>query len=628
MDYNQIGLKVGIEIHQQLDTHKLFCKCPSVLLEKDPDNIVKRKLRAVASELGQFDPAALHEFKLNKMYHYQLFNNNTCLVELDEEPPHAPNPDAMEISIKISQMLNAKIVDEIQFMRKTVIDGSNTSGFQRTALVGVDGYLEVEGKKISIPTISVEEDAARKVSEEKNINVYRLDRLGIPLIEIGTGPDIHSPKEAELVAKKLGLLLRITGNVMRGLGTIRQDLNISIAEGARIELKGAQDLSMVSDYINFEIERQKKLISIKKELEQKGLTANHLDNTVYDISDLFIGSNSKIIASALKKGGVIMCIKAPGFSGLVGKEVQPGRRFGTEMSDYAKKAGVKGIFHSDELPNYGITDSDVENIRVRIESQKEDAFILVAGKEKIAKKALGYVYDRLVLAFEGVPGETRKAKEDGTSAYMRPLPGSARMYPETDAPPYVVTAEILEKIKENLPPSPEEKLRQYTEKGLSDELANAILVSPRMVLFDKIMASSSLSATLVASTLESTFISLRREGVNVESISDKHIIEMFEKVEDKSVSKEAIPQILTQCTKTPEKSMDKIIEASGLSGFDTESLDVIVKNIVEEKKDFIKEKGAFALGPIMGLVMKKVRGKVDGKLVSASVKKHIDALLN
>jgi len=349
-DYRKLGLKVGLEVHQQLNTkHKLFCQCPTELDEK-VGNSLERYLKPVMSELGEIDVAAYFEWEKGKKFVYDVPLNSSCLVECDEEPPHPMNLEAIMIGLAITIALHGNPVDEVLVMRKTVIDGSNTSGFQRTAIVGLGGYLDdVEGR-ISIQTIAIEEDAARKIEELKDTVRYNLDRLGIPLIEISTGPDISSPEQAKRVALEIGQMLRLTGKVKRGLGTIRQDLNVSISGGVKTEIKGVQDLDLIPKIIENEAKRQRSLLEIREALRSRLDKETFLENFMFkELTDLFRETKSRVILSELNRGGQVIGIKAPGFAGILGKEVMPGRRFGTEVSDYVKSlAGLGGIFHSDE----------------------------------------------------------------------------------------------------------------------------------------------------------------------------------------------------------------------------------------------------------------------------------------
>ncbi|MFC1648938.1 Glu-tRNA(Gln) amidotransferase subunit GatE [Nanoarchaeota archaeon] len=281
-DYKKLGFKSGIEIHQQIEGKKLFCNCPTEIRKDEPDFSVKRRLRASAGETGKADIAALYEMGKQKHYLYQGYEDSTCLVELDESPPRPLNPEALAIVFQVCKMLNAKVVDQIQVMRKIVIDGSNTTGFQRTALIGRDGYIEVNGKRIGIPTICLEEEACQVMKRTKTHDVYNLSRLGIPLIEIATDPDMATPEEARDVAAKLGMILRSTGKMKRGIGSIRQDVNMSIKGAGRIEIKGFQDLRSIPKVIDKEIDRQLKLTKQGKKIE------SHVRKAEPDFSTSFL----------------------------------------------------------------------------------------------------------------------------------------------------------------------------------------------------------------------------------------------------------------------------------------------------------------------------------------------------
>ncbi|MDI6654712.1 MAG: Glu-tRNA(Gln) amidotransferase subunit GatE [Candidatus Hydrothermarchaeota archaeon] len=494
---------IGFEIHQQLETHKLFCKCPSLLKEEKPEITVERRLRPTQSELGEIDRAALEEFLKGKSFVYEVYLDTICLVELDEEPPHEPNEEAIDICTEIALMLKCNIVDEVHFMRKLVIDGSNTSGFQRTAIVALDGYLETDRGRVGIPTICLEEEAARKIAEEGKKTIYRLDRLGIPLIEITTAPDITTPEQAREVALKIGEILRATGKVKRGIGTIRQDINVSIEGGARVEIKGVQELNQIPKIIENEVERQKNLID----------------------------------------------------------------------------------------------------------------------------------------AIGGVPEETRAANPDATTSYMRPLPGAARMYPETDIPPIVITPERVNRIRAKLPELYEEKKRRYIESHkLSEEMASQLLASsatfnfgigkkPLWKFYDEIVKEIKITPSIAANTLLGTLKDLKREGYNVESISDEKLKEVFRLVAENRIAKEAIPEVLTAIAENPKQKVEEALKLVGTKSFEKEEIAEIVRNVLKAREEFVREKGLNAAKPLMGAVMKEMRGKVDGKTVNEILQKELKKFL-
>ena len=462
MDYKSIKFKSGLEIHQQLETNKLFCNCPSSLSNKKPSNKLKRKLRAVAGESNEFDVAALHESLKKEEFIYEFFEENTCSVELDEEPPHGINKDALKIALQVAILLRAKIPDELQVMRKTVIDGSNTSGFQRTILVGRDGHLQTSKGDVGISVICLEEDSARKIKKDNKIITFKLDRLGIPLIEIGTKPDIKDPLHAKEVAEKIGMILRSTGKVKRGLGTIRQDVNISINNGSRVEIKGFQDLKKMPSIIDNEIKRQK---------------------------------NNKI---------------------------KP---------------------------------------------------------------------------------EVRKANANGTTTFLRPITGSARMYPETDIKPVIVTNKILKSIEK--PELISEKVQKYEKIGIPGDISRD-LIKHNINIGDY---NFKINKKIIAHTLiEKPKEIWAREGIAYE-FKKKDFDLIFSSLEKKEIAEEAIYQILLEISKR------KIPNLSKYKKLDTKKLETEIKKLVQKNKNL-------SIGALMGDIMKKYRGKIDGKKVSQLIKKY------
>ncbi|MBP1912331.1 Glu-tRNA(Gln) amidotransferase subunit GatE [Thermococcus stetteri] len=622
-NYEGLGLKVGLEIHRQLDTKKLFSPVPSELSD-EVDFTFERRLRPTMSELGEIDPAALEEFKKGRKYIYEGNYRLTDLVYMDEEPPRGPDREALEVALQISYLLNAKPVDEVHFMRKIVIDGSNVSGFQRTAIVAVNGKVDTPWGSVGIPTVCLEEDACRIVERRDKEVIYRIDRLGIPLVEISTTPDIHHPEQAKVVAKYIGDALRATRKVKRGLGTIRQDLNVSIRGGARIEIKGVQELDMIPLIIEREVERQLNLLRIRDELRKRGVKPEDIREEFYDVTDVFQNTGSKIIARAIKSGGKVLAVKLPKFRGLIGKEIQPGRRLGTEMADRAKKY-VKGIFHIDELPNYGITELEVNAVIEKLGLGEDDAFVLVAAEEETAKNALREVIKRAREAIEGVPEETRRALPDGNTQYMRPLPGKARMYPETDIPSIFLPPEEKERIKANLPELPQERVERYVKEYRIDRsLAETLVNDERDELFEELVERG-VKPSLAASILVVVLKGLKKE-VPIEDVTDEHIREAFELYLEGKIAKEAFEEIFKELALHPEKSAKQVAEEKGLTLLSEEEVEKIIDEVIQQNIEVIKAKGMGAMGMIMGRAMAKLRGRADGKLVSSLVRKKIQEI--
>lgn len=620
LDYEKLGLKMGLEIHQQLNTdEKLFCACNCNLTDKEPEFKIFRKLRPTQSELGKIDRAAFEEARRKLNFIYEAYTHETCLVDADEEPPHPLNLEALEISLIMSTLLNMHVVDEFHVMRKQVIDGSNTGGFQRTGLVATEGYLETEYGRVIIENLCLEEDAARRMGHEKGIVTFRLDRLGIPLVEITTDPSIHHPEQAKEVAYQIGQILRST-NVKRGLGTIRQDLNISIRDGARIEIKGVQDLDLMPKMVENEVIRQINLVKIRDELIKRNAS---VDDNLYDIAGVLSETKSKIISGAES----VFAIKLNGFKGLIGMEIQPGRRFGTELAGYAKKMGVAGLFHTDELPAYGISEHEVASINEFLGLEENDAFILVADDEEKVINALHEVQRRSMMALDGVPEETRKATLEGNTEYLRPLPTASRMHVETDIPPMGISRGQIDKIKSNLPELPEEKKQRIIKQyDLSEDLATQLVRTDYADNFEIVKKETNTDSVTLASTFAYIFKELRRDGCDTEKLNNHVMVETFNLLEDDKISKDAISDILTNVC-NENNSPQKAAESLNLTMLTSEDVEKIITGIVNSNKKIVEERGMGAMGPLMGKAMGKLKGKSDGKLVNKLLKDKIQNII-
>jgi len=351
----------------------------------------------VASELGEYDPAALHEAHRRRTFYYESYIDRVCLVELDEEPPHPVNQEALEVVLQASLLLNARVVDEIQVMRKTVIDGSNTAGFQRTMLVGTDGLVETSEGDVILHYFCLEEDAARIMEVDERFVHYRLDRLGIPLLEIVTGPVFISPAQAGEVAGKLGRIIRSL-NVRRGIGSIRQDVNVSTKYGTRIEVKGVQRHRMIPLIMENEARRQKALWEIGQELSALSprIERAELETRTRTVTDLFLSSASRVLRSLIDRGGVVVALPVPAMRGFPARELSPGMRLATEFKDQLLTLGIRGVIHSDEDPErYGISPSEHAALTDALDLQDGDAFILFASRPEVVPLALDKLYARI-----------------------------------------------------------------------------------------------------------------------------------------------------------------------------------------------------------------------------------------
>ncbi len=621
---DRIGLKVGLEIHQQLATNKkLFCRCKPI--ESDDYSMrFSRKLRLAKSEFGKYDPAALFESSKSKTIHYNANPQSSCLVEYDDEPPHALDKDAKHTALIIASALNSNIFDESYVMRKIVIDGSNTSGFQRTMLVSQGGHIQVDGKKIGVQSICLEEDAAKLLKDTEESREYSLDRLGTPLVEIALDPVSGSPAEIKKIALSLGRLLRVTRRVTRGIGSIRQDVNVSISGGGIVEVKGVQQLDQLEKVIMFEAKRQHGLQLIAQKLQNVNLDGLGKKDSI-DVTSFFAGSKSKVIQKSIMEGAVIRVLGVRGFARMFGYEPYEGIRLGKELGQQVRFFGIGGIFHSDELPNYGIESDDVVKLRELLKLKKDDGFLIIAGPKDKIEFALDAVINRIKNSKNGVPAETRAATPAGETVFLRPRPGSSRMYPETDIPPVLVKNDELTAAKNSIPKSWDEIISDLQKKyGLNAQLAEQIFDSDYMDLFESICANRQ-NPNFVASVLCSTITNLQRQGLDPALLKQEHITRVFELLAEDKITKESIEMIFEGIMSAKSKSPDEFVQSS--STFDDKELEKFLDTLVSDNAKIIQKQGLHSTGMLMGLAMKSLRGKVSGEKLSKLLELRIAKIL-
>jgi glutamyl-tRNA(Gln) amidotransferase subunit E len=633
IDMNEIILKVGFEIHQQLSTqNKLFCNCKCLEVE-NYDSIFLRKLRPAHSELGSYDRASIFEFTKMRTIKYHSSYIASCLVEADEEPPHEINRDAMDTALIVSLALNSNIIDEINVMRKIVIDGSNTSGFQRTMLISYGGHLQVDGKKIGVQTICLEEDSGKLLSDDGKFREYGLDRLGIPLIEIALEPVTGTPTEIVKIALTLGRLLRTTKRVARGLGSIRQDVNISVNNGKGIvEIKGVQRLDQLIKVIEYETTRQHGLILIAEKMNRERKPNDIIiGDKIMDITNIFIDSSSKIIQKVISnKENIFMAVRVKGFKGLFGFEPYPDIRIGKELGELVRFYGFGGLFHSDELPNYGITDIEVKKVNEILDIDiSKDGFIILGGPREKMSIAISAICDRLNNVSSGVPSETRAARIDGKTIYSRPKPGSARMYPETDISPFKITDDLLVPLKEKVPKSWNETILYLAKKyQLNENLAEKIFDSNYFEIFEVLCDLTKISPSFIASKLTEDILNLERQGYDSSILNNDILLDIFKRLDSGLIAKESINLIMEKLMNKTTKSVDESIRVLGIKSISDEELEKIINKIIEDNMLIIQEKGMKAMSALMGKCMTILRGKVNGKKINEVINNKLNIILN
>ena len=626
--FKDVGVKVGLEVHQQLDTKKkLFCSCTPI----ESDEYTKkfqRILRAVKSELGEYDPAALFEKSKSKTIMYFVNPQSSCLVEEDEEPPHNLDKNAKDLSLIIASSLKSNIFSEIYPMRKTVIDGSNTTGFQRTMLISQGGFIEVDGVEIGVQSICLEEDAAKLLGDKGSVREYSLDRLGVPLIEIALEPVEGTPSKIKKIALTLGKLLRSTKKVTRGIGSIRQDVNVSVKNGGSVvEIKGVQQLDQLEKIIEFEAKRQHGLVKIAEKLQNSKFSEISSDS-VFDITNDWSDCQSKIIQNALNDKFIIKAVKVSNFSGMFGFSPYEGIRLGKEIGQLVKFYGIGGIFHSDELPNYGIEEKDVEIVKNILSVKPNDAFFVIAAPLSKIDFVIESIIRRINHAMKGVPPETRLATPNGETVFLRPRPGASRMYPETDIPPIIVTKKELEIARANIPKSWDESLKDLQKKyGLNMQLSEQIFDSQYIELFEKLSGKSKVNPTFIASVLCSSITNLERSGLDSKLLKNEEIVKTFENLESGKISKESVEIIFENIMSGKSKTVEEAMKNTSTQSLDEIKLEEIIKNIISENKELIHNQKERSIGPLMGIAMKDLRGKASGETINSLLIKNIKKVL-
>lgn len=612
---------VGIEIHQQLAlSTKLFCSCPPIKTEEFPYKF-ERRLRPAQSETGRLDPAAVFEYAKGKSNVYFWSPASACLVEADEEPPHPLSTEGLDAALLVAKTLRSNVVDEAHVMRKIVIDGSNTGGFQRTVVIGLGGGFRVDGKEVGIQSVTLEEDAARIIGEDPESRRFALDRLGVALVEVALEPIRGDPEFVGRVALHLGRILRSTGMAARGLGTIRQDLNVSVSGGKVIEVKGVQKLTLVPKVVGYEIRRQRGLGLIAKELRKRGI--KRVECSTRDITAQEAQSGSRVVRELVAAGGTTVCIKARDLSGLIGWEPIPGIRLGKELAEVARANSLGGIIHSDEFDRQGILEAEASRLRAKMEGSVKDAFVLVAGPAQDVERVVRLLVARVKGAIGGVPAETRAALDNGETRYMRPRPGSQRMYPETDIPDIEVTGETLKRLSKSVPKDWKERVEGLRKNySLSEDMALKIYDSGLTDEYESLATELKLEPSFVASVLVDLPVRLSREGIPEEALGFDILSQLLRAVEVEKLAKELVPDV-ARAVGGKRKTVPEAIESMGLVAARESEVRNIVEAVISSRRELISQRGEGAFSPLMGEVMRELRGRADGALVSRVLKEAL-----
>ncbi len=628
-DYKRIGFKSGLEVHQQLKTEsKLFCRCNAGIFHQndDYDAEVIRHMRPTLSEMGVYDGTALMEFKTRKEIVYRINNHTACTYEVDDTPPFHIDGKALEIALEIALASKLNIVGEVHITRKQYLDGSIPTGFQRTAILGVEGELQLKNKTVRLIQLSIEEDSCREISDIGHRRVYKTDRLGMPLIETVTYPDCETPDELAEAAQYIRFLNRSTEKVRTGIGAGREDVNVSCAGGSRVEVKGVAHNKWIPELSHNEAFRQYALLNIRKKL-LKAITdtekwAPHNREITKNDRSLMSGP----VAEALGRGFKVWAINLPECRGILSHFTQPGKVFASEISDRLKVIAcieMPNMIHSEEFGGYDNTSLFAELANI-INAKPGDAQIILWGPKEDIPTALETVEERFRMAFIGVPEETRKSFPNGTTMFERVLPGRDRMYPDTDSAPIPLSNEYIEKLGRNIPKDVSERIHQMREWGIPEDTWTYLLSKNLVTMIDRIHNDLGFDAKIIGTIIGHRFRSLEGRKQLHHSFSYETLYEMFSFIKSKELLP-AIARVMLPAVVTSGKpDFEKILGEMNHRKYTMKEITIQATGLMDEfRKVCFEYSDRAASDWIMGRVHMLALGNED----LAGVRKEINRLL-
>jgi glutamyl-tRNA(Gln) amidotransferase subunit E len=618
-DYAEVGFRSGLEIHQQLLTEKkLFCRCPAGRYSEKYDAEILRHMRPTLSELGEYDGTALMEFKTKKEIIYRINRETVCTYEMDDTPPFMMDEQALDIALGVAMLTSLNLVDELHIARKQYLDGSIPTGFQRTTIVGVNGWVPYKDRRISIVQLGLEEDACREVSDVGHRRVYLTDRLGMPLIETVTGPDMRTPQEVAEVAQILRRLVRSTGQVRTGMGAAREDVNVSVRGGTRVEIKGVPRIPRIPLLTYHEAMRQWNLLRLREELRGRGITPETFSSGSEDVTRLLLKTSYQPIRDALDAGAVAGAVVLRGFRDLLNWQTQTNTRFSREISDRVRVVAcltkLPNIIHSDSLSET-LSSARWEAVRKAVRASADDTVVVVWGPVEDVKTGLQEIAIRAREAAIGIPSETRQALRDGTNGFERILPGPDRMYPDTDLPPKQVTEERLERIRRGLPVPVWTREAWYRELSLPADVIEPLAVSRLAGLFEILVRDWKIEPTAAAVALIQFRKRLKKNGFNPDALTEEILRRIFALFRDRKISREGVLALMEKAARgeplpgagevrpaTDEEIYAQVVASNG-------ALRTMALHNPDKRSHVL-----------MGLVMTALRGRVEGAAVAERVR--------
>jgi len=632
-DYAAIGLKCGLEVHQQLRTRtKLFCRCPAGRYSDAYDCEILRHMRPTLSELGEYDGTALMEKKTKKNIYYRIHSETVCTYEFDDTPPFFPAEDALDVAIEMALLLRLNTVSELHIARKQYLDGSIPAGFQRTTILGVDGWIPFKDRRVTIWQLGLEEDSCREVTDVGHDRVYRTDRLGMPLIEVVTGPDMRTPQETAEVGEIIRRLCRSTGKVRTGYGAARQDTNVSVRGGTRIEIKGVPQLGRIPRLIYNEAMRQCALLEIRDELRKRGVTEDSFTQFSADVTSIVARTHYGPMREALDAGMIVKCVVLRGFAGILNRQTQEDTTFAKEFSDRIRVisclTSLPNMVHSD-MASESLYGKDWKRIRKRLSAESGDALVLVWGDEVDTKSACEEISIRAHEATVGVPSDTRQGLKDGTNGFERVLPGAERMYPDTDLPPIAIDPVRVERIRNELPAYVWDVDRRYRDCGLSDELVFALHRSSYGEVFLRIVDELGCDPVFVAVVLCQCVKSMRRQGLPVEQVKDTELFEIFRAHSEDRCGRDGVVQVIRtllleaeQGTEAPR--VDEALSSLRYGAVPRTEIERELSVLINAEGSDCFRSAAARKRYLMGTLKQKLRRTIDGAALAELVREGLD----
>ncbi|MBN8545399.1 MAG: Glu-tRNA(Gln) amidotransferase subunit GatE [Ignavibacteria bacterium] len=617
-DYRTVGFKSGLEVHQQLLTEKkLFCRCPAGMYSDQYNAEILRHMRPTLSELGEYDGTALMEFKTRKEIIYRISRETVCTYEMDDTPPFEINDEALDIAFGLGMLYGSSMVDEVHIARKQYLDGSIPTGFQRTAIVCLDGRVPFKDRHIQVIQLSIEEDSCREVSDIGHRRTYLTDRLGMPLVETVTGPDMRTPQEVAEVAEILRRLARSTGKVRSGIGAARQDVNVSVTGGTRIEIKGVPRIPLIPLLTYNEAMRQWNLLRLRDELNRRGITKDTFESVTTDVTRLLKKTRYQPIASAILTGMKVLCVSLKGFKGLLRWETQTDTYFSREISDRVRVISclttLPNIIHSDS-PSETIATSEWNTLKKAVNASEDDTIVLVWGDEQDAKSGAAEIAIRAKEATIGIPSETRQALRDGTNGFERILPGADRMYPDTDLPPKKITQERIARIRAGLPEPVWEREARYRSLGVPAEHIEKLAMSPLAGIFEDAINKSNINPRFAARVLLEYPRRLKKEHLPVENLTGENYDSLFRLMNEGKVVKDSLYFILRESLVS-----GRDIESTVQPLSNSEEIKAIVLKHAEKLKSTKIRRPEKAKTILMGMIMEELRLKASGSEVEKAM---------